>query len=223
MARVADVRWKAVGASLDDLARTVRTASTRGPEVFAYANSGVLKEAGGIVLARYMVPGDYMETTNSGTPEYTAPPGGTHGPVRFVTKDANGNSLRNDKGQFVRRPVEGKLFVKGKFVSRSGAMQEAAKDLSLESPSAQFPRKMASGEVGQRGKNGEIAIGIDERGNGYVLLVDGYAAAEKGTRKRLSSPVRGWWRGIRSVYGRWGTMLKKKYPDLLKIEKASVR
>ena len=223
MARVSDVRWKAVGASLDDLAATMRSAARRGPEAFAYANSAILVQVGGVVASRYIVPGGHMETTRSGQPIYTAPPGGTHGPVRWTTKDANGNSLRNERGQFIRRPVEGKIFVKGKFVDRSGGMLAAATDLSLSLPSDKFPRLIERGETGQHGKKSEIQIGIDPNGNGYVLLIDGYAAAEKGTRKTQSSPVRGWWRGIRSVYGRWSTMVRKKYPDLLKIEKAPVR
>lgn len=223
MARVADVHWKAVGASLNDLASTMRSASRRGPEAFAYANSAVLQQVGAVVRARYIVPGEHMETTRSGQPEYTAPPGGTHGPIRYQTKDAQGNSLRNEKGQFIRRPIEGKLFVKGKFVSRSGALRILTEDLSRSIPSDVFPRKIIEGETDQQGKKGEISVGIDDRGNGYILLLDGYAAAEKGSRKRLISPVRGWWRGVRSVYGRWSTMVRKKYPDLLKLDAAAVR
>ena len=39
------VEFRAVGASLDDLAKTVRNASVNAPTAYAYANSGLMQLA----------------------------------------------------------------------------------------------------------------------------------------------------------------------------------
>ena len=223
MARAAGVEWKAVGASLDTLAATMRTAAHKAPEAFAYANSGVLQQAGVVLAARYIVDGNHAKDDKSGRSIYTAPPGATHGPVVSTIRDNSGNIMRNDRGQWQRKFVERKLFVKGKFVDRSGGMANAADDLARAAPTTRMGVQIVDGETGQRGKRGQVAVGIDRDGNGYVTLSDGYAAAERGTRKRVSSPVRGWWRSLRSVQGRWSTMLRKRYPDLLKLPQVRTR
>ena len=35
--------------------------------------------------------------------------------------------------------------------------------------------------------------------------------------------VRGIWRALRSVQGRWATIVRKKYPDLLKLPQVRTR
>lgn len=223
MARAAGIEWKAVGASLDTFAATMRTAAHRSPEAFAFANSGVLQQAGVVLKARYIVDGEHAKTAKSGRSVYTEPPGATHGPVVATIRDNAGNIMRNQRGQFQRKYVERKIFVKGKFVDRSGGMANAADELASSAPTTKFPTEIASGETGQAGKKSALTVGIDASGNGYVTLSDGYAAAERGTRKRTSSPVRGWWRALRSVQGRWATLLRKKYPELLKLPQVRTR
>ena len=212
MARRAGVEWKAVGASLNDLAATMRTLPASTHEAFAYASSGVLQQAGTVFLARYITP----DTRLNSRGDYTEPPGGTHGPVRWSTRDANGNSIRNEKGQFVKVATERKLFIKGKFVSRSGEMRDFARELSGTAPTDSVNVQLAYGVNPRSGKSGTLDARIDAEGRGFLVLDGGYAAAEKGIRGGRSG-VRGWWSSLRSVQGRWATLLRKKYPDLLKI------
>lgn len=219
MARAAGVEWRAVGASLEDLAATMRSAASKAPSAFAYANSGILQQAGVVLRARYIVPGEYRKISRSGYAVYTPPPNATHGPVKMAWKELGGEPFRNELGQFEKRPVEIKLFKKGQFVDRTGAMLDASIELSHESPRDIYPRQILEVQTRQKGKRSEVEVGIDSNGNAFVELRDGYAAAERGTRKRASSPVRGWWRSIRSVSGRWGTLLKKKFPDLLELKR----
>ena len=219
MARKDGIEWKAVGASLDTLAATMRTASKSGPAAFAYANSGVLQQVGVVMSARYIVDGSYSTRSKSGYTKYTEPPGATHGPVVATVRDNSGRLIRNDRGQFQRQYIERKLFVRGKFVDRSGGMANAAEDLARQAPTERFPILIVDEMTSQKGKRGNVAIGIDDSGNGYVTLTNGYAAAERGSRSRSQSGVRGWWRALRSVQGRWATLMRKKYPELLKLPK----
>lgn len=211
------ISFKAVGASLDTLAKRCQELPRSSVGSLAYANSGVLQQAGEIVRSRYIVAGHHSDLSRSGYTRYKEPPGATHGPVVRQWKDENGNSLRNARGQFVFKVVERKLFVKGKFVDRTGAMLGAADDVRGAKPSDAYPRIIAEVETVQKGKRSEIAVGIDAAGLGYVTLSDGYAAAERGTRTRTSSPVRGWWRALRTASTQWGKLLNKTYPDLLKL------
>lgn len=219
MARKAGIEWKAVGASLDTLATTMRAAAKSGPSAFAYANSGVLQQVGVVMSARYIVDGNYSVSAKSGYTQYTEPHGATHGPVVATVRDNSGRLIRNNRGQFQKQYIERKLFVKGKFVDRSGGMANAADELARAAPTERFPVMIAEEVTGQLRKRGNIAIGIDDSGNGYLTLADGYAAAERGSRKRGQNGVRGWWRALRSVQGRWSTLMRKKYPDLLKLPK----
>lgn len=219
MARAAGVEWKAVGASLEALAAAMRSAAAKAPGAFAYANSGILQQAGVVLRSRYIVPGEHGKTSRSGYTVYTPPPNATHGPVKMAWKELGGKAFRNERGQFEKRPVEIKLFRKGQFVDRSGGMISAANELSHEPPRDTYPRQILEVETRQKGKRSEVEVGIDASGNAFVELRDGYAAAERGTRKRTTSPVRGWWRSIRSVSGRWGTLLRKKFPDLLELKR----
>lgn len=216
MARKAGIEWKAVGASLNGLAATMRTLPAATPGAFAYAGSGVLQQAGVVFLARYVTPENHMDAKGN----YTAPPGATHGPVKYSNKDEHGELMRNAKGQFIYAPKERKVFVKGKFVSRSGLMRTFARELAATPPTDSVGVTLAHGVNARKGGTGDMDCGIDREGRGYLLLDGGYAAAEKGQRG-VRSGVRGWWSSLRSVQGRWGTLLKKKYPDLLKIRKVA--
>lgn len=218
MARRASVEWRAVGASLETLAQTMRTAALDTPKALAYANSGVLQQAGVVLESRYVVAGRWMRLTRSGYANYTAPPGVTHGPVVLSWKDELGQPYRNAAGQFVRKPLEKRLFIRGKFVDRSGGLLGAAQDLRAAGPTERLGVVIADGMTGQQGKRGEVTVGIDPRGEGFVDLRDGYAAAEKGSRNARSG-VRGWWRSIRSASSRWSTMIRKKYPELLALRR----
>lgn len=214
---VPGISFKAVGASLDTLAQRCQELPRSSVGALAYANSGVLQQVGKIVHSRYIVPGHWSERNKSGYTMYTQPPGATHGPVKFAWSYKGGESFRNSRGQFEKRAIEIKLFVKGKFVDRTGAMLGAAEDLSTADPSIEFPRIISEAQTFQQQKRSEVIVGIDANGLGYVELKDGYAAAERGTRSRVSSPVRGWWRALRTASGQWGKLLNKKYPDLLRL------
>lgn len=217
MARKAGLEWKAVGASLDDLARTMRTIPARTPAAIAYANSGVLQQAGIVVAARYITPDTHAKNGGRQTSDYTVPANGTHGPVRRRSRDANGNLMRNSRGQIITSAVEVKLFVKGQFVSRSGEMLETAKELGRTAPTESVNVILAHGVNPKRGDRGEITAGITHSGNGYLEISGGWKAAEAGVRGGYPAGVKGWWRALRSVQGRWGTLLKKKYPDLFRV------
>lgn len=211
------ISFKAVGASLDTLAKRCQELPRSSVGSLAYANSGVLQQAGEIVRSRYVVAGHHSDLSRSGYTRYLEPPGATHGPVKMAWKAKGGEAFRNQRGQFEKRPIEIKLFVKGKFVDRTGAMLGAADDVRGSKPSEVYPRIITEVETGQKGKRSEVAVGIDAAGLGYVTLSDGYAAAERGTRTRISSPVRGWWRALRTASTQWGKLLNKTYPDLLKL------
>lgn len=213
MARAASVEWKAVGASLDTLAQTMRAAQHGTTGAIAYANSGVLQQAGTVMLQRYIVDGNYLQGRT-----YTAPPGATHGPVVMSNKDAAGNYIRNSKGQFVYAPHEKKLFVKGKFVDRSGGLRGGFQELASTAPSERTPSVLALGSTQQRGKRGDMEAGINADGTGYITLSDGYRAAEVGQRGTASNGIKGVWRALRSVQGRWSTLLRKRYTDLLHLQ-----
>ena len=213
------ISFKAVGASLDTLAKRCQELPRDSLGALAYANSGVLQQAGTVLKARYIVPGKNQRLSRSGYSVYLPPSGATHGPVKMAWKEPGGEAFRNEKGQFQKRPIEVKLFKHGQFVDRSGSLLAAASELSSESPRETFPRVILQVETGQKGKRSEFVAGIDGTGNGYIELRDGYAAAEKGSRARGSNGVKGVWRSIRSVYGRWGTLLRKKFPDLLELRK----
>lgn len=219
MARKAGIDWKAVGASLDTLAATMRAAKERTPGIMALGSSTVLQQSGVVLKARYIVDGDYSVRTKSGYTSYTAPPGATHGPVVMARRGSDGKSFRNERGQFVLRPTEKKIFVKGKFVDRSGGIAGAADDLATFVPSEKLGAVIVDAETSQYRKNGQLIAGIDASGGGYITLSDGYAAAERGSRGRGQNGVRGIWRALRSVQGRWTTIVRKRYPDLLKLPK----
>lgn len=216
MARAAGVEWKAVGASLEDLAATMRKAAHATPGAIAFANSGVMQQAGVVFAARYITSENYLGEKGN----FTAPAGATHGPVRMSSRDKDGKSIRNARGQFIRTAVENKVFIKGKFVSRSGNMRETAKELARTAPTESVGVILAHSVNPRRMGSGEITAGIDKDGNGYLEIDGGYAAAERGSRGR-SNGIKGWWRALRSVQGRWGTMLKKRYPDLLRVKVAA--
>lgn len=194
----ASLTFKAVGASLDDLAKRCRAMPSRAPETIAFANSGVIQQAGVVVREKYVVPGSYMNTSKNGYANYTAPPGATHGGIK--------------------RKKE--VFVKGKFVSRSGELAAVASDIASTPPSTKYPNQISSGMNPVKGKDGEIIAEIDSHGRGVVTLTGGYRAAEVGKRGTRSNGVKGFWRGLRAASGRWSTLIKKKYPELLSLKGA---
>lgn len=57
MARRSSVEWRAVGASLETLAQMPAPRLSRPPKALAYANSGVLQQAGVVLESRYIVAG----------------------------------------------------------------------------------------------------------------------------------------------------------------------
>jgi hypothetical protein len=212
MARKAGIEWKAVGASLDDLARTMRRVPAGTPGAFAYASSGVLQQAGVVMLARYITPQNHAEMKRARI-VYTAPPDGTHGPMVRTQK-------RNERGQFVQQMEERKLFIKGKFVSRTGNMRGVADELSRAKPSEAVSVTLADGTNPRKGGTGDIEAGIGSDGTGFLSISGGYRAAELGVKGKANG-VRGWWRALRSVQGRYATLLRKKYPDLLRVKVSS--
>ena len=216
MARKAGLEWKAVGASLEDLAATMRKAARATPGAIAFANSGVMQQAGVVFAARYITPENYRGEKGN----FIAPAGATHGPIKRSNRAPDGTALRNSRGQFIYAAVENKVFIKGKFVSRSGNMRETAKELARTSPTESVGVILAHSVNPRRAGTGEITAGIDKTGNGYLEIDGGYAAAERGSRGR-SNGIKGWWRALRSVQGRWGTLLKKKYPELLRVKAAT--
>lgn len=218
MARKAGIEWKAVGASLTDLARACQALPRGTASAFALANSGVAQQAGVIFLARYITPANYAQNTPRGV-EFTEPPGATHGPIVRTNRDESGNFIRNAKGQFVYVAKERKRFIKGQFVSRSGEMREVAADLSRTPPNDKPGRTITMGSNPRKGHSGEIDVSIDAAGHGIFEITGGYCAAEKGSRSGKPMGVKGWYRAIRGASGRWATLIKKKYPDLIQIRK----
>jgi hypothetical protein len=206
---MASVQFKAIGKSLDDLARKCRDLPKGSPAAIAYANSGVLQQAGRVVADKYMVPGKNADTTKSGYLEYTAPPGATHGPIRTTRR-----SFKD--GRSIQKTTERKIFVKGKFVSRTGEMEGFAKDLARSAPTERFGVIEDAENPGKK-RDGKLLAEILPNGNGALTLSGGYRAAEAGSRARSSNGVKGWWRGLRTASGRWSTLIKKKYPELLRI------
>lgn len=216
MARKAGLEWKAVGASLTDVATACRALPSKAPGAFAYANSGVMQQAGVVFLSRYITDGNHAKGSGTSRQQYTEPSGGTHGPVRKSNRDSSGNFLRNARGQFIYAARETKLFIKGKFVSRTGEMRATAIELARTPPTESVNVILAFG-VNPKGRDGgTITAGVDSRGRAYLEITGGYKAAEVGVRGGFPVGVKGWWRSLRSVQGRWGTLLKKKFPDLLR-------
>lgn len=227
MARVAGLEWKAVGAGLDGLARKMQSVPAGAPSAFAYANSGVLQQVGVVMLARYITAEDHYAAGQRRP--YTSPPGSTHGPITTTKLSARGERFGRDElgrwhkledsevAQVITK--EDKVFIKGKFVSRSGAMRGAARELSLQDPSESVDVLLCGAINQQPGKNGEIEAGINKDGSGYISLSGGYRAAEVGSRnsRYKQQGVRGWWRSLRSVQGRWKTLIRKKYPELMRL------
>lgn len=184
---------------------------------YAYANSGVAQQAGVVFLGRYITAGDFGgESGNRKT--YTEPPGATHGPVVRTNKDASGNYMRNSKGQFIYAAVEKKRYIKGKFVSRTGEMKAFARELAATAPTAQLNATLAYG-VNPRsgGSGGDLTASIDSQGRFVLEITGGYKAAEVGSRGGVPMGVKGWWRALRSAQGRWATLIRKKYPELIRI------
>lgn len=213
----AGVDFRAVGASLGDLARACRAMPAQSLGAFAYANSGVAQQAGVVFLGRYITAGDY--SADSGNRKtYTEPPGATHGPVVRSNKDANGNFMRNSKGQFIYAPIEKKRYIKGKFVSRTGEMKAFARELAATAPSAQLNATIAFGVNPRRdASGGDLTASIDNQGRFVLEITGGYKAAEVGSRSGVPMGVKGWWRALRSAQGRWSTLIRKKYPELIRI------
>ncbi len=232
MARVAGLEWKAVGASLNDLARVARSVPAGTPAAFAYANSGVIQQVGVVMLARYITPTThYAEGQRR---PYTSPPGSTHGPITTTKLSARGERFGRDaKGRWhplkpeeVAQTItnEDKVFIRGKFVSRSGAMLGFAKDVAAHAPASSPGEIIAWENNGQHGKSGEMEAGTTADGSGYIMLSGGYRAAEVGSRRSAYSQqgVRGWWRALRSAQGRWKTLIRKKYPELMALNRRGV-
>lgn len=209
------VEFRAVRASLDTLAKTVRSAAANQKTAFAYANSGILQLAAGVLTSRYLVPGYYAESSPKDLRglRYKEPPGATHGPMIRTIRDQSGSILRDERGRFVERMVEQKRFVKGKFVTRSGDLEDAFRDLQADPPKAEASRQL----VRMTGQDGQIDAWIDRHGNGLIKMAGGYRAAEVGSRKSGRAGIKGVWRSLRTVQGRWATLLRKRYPDLLKL------
>jgi len=220
----AGLQFKAVGASLDTLAKRCKELPNGSVQAFAYANAGVLQIAGKIVVDKYIVSGSHAEQSKrSGRLVYTAPPGATHGPLSTIKLSKYGERFgRNAKGQWgplkpedVATVIhkERPIFVKGKFVSRSTAMEQFADDVGGSTISDVAGRVIASGYNPQdHGSN--LRAEIDKDGRGILTISGGYRAAEVGSKGR-SNGVKGWWRGLRTASTRWGTLIKKKYPELL--------
>lgn len=232
MARVAGLEWKAVGASLNDLARVARSVPAGTPAAFAYANSGVIQQVGVVMLARYITPTThYAEGQRR---PYTSPPGSTHGPITTTKLSARGERFgRNKLGQWhkledseVAQTItnEDKVFIRGKFVSRSGAMRDFAREIAARGPTENVGTIIGFGINQQSGKSGDLDAGIAPDGSGYITLSGGYRAAEVGSRraKYASNGIKGWWRGLRSVQGRWKTLIRKKYPELMALNRRGV-
>ena len=213
----AGVDFRAVGASLGDLARACRAMPAQSLGAFAYANSGVAQQAGVVYLGRYITAGEH--SADSGNRKtYTEPPGATHGPVVRSNKDASGNFMRNSKGQFIYAAVEKKRFIKGKFVSRTGEMKAFARELAATAPTAQLSATIAFGVNPRRdAPGGDLTASIDSQGRFVLETTGGYKAAEVGSRSGVPMGVKGWWRALRSAQGRWSTLIRKKYPELIRI------
>lgn len=197
------IEFKKVGKGLDDLAQSIRTGARSAPDAFAYASSGLIQLAGMVLRDKYIVAGHFSEKTKSGYTWYTKPPGGTHGPM-YRSRD--GRSVKMNK-----------VFVKSKFVDRTGGLLLGAQEIAGSIPSSAHPRLIAEEGTWQQGKDGKIIAGIDANGRGYIKMTDGYRAAEVGTRSQKQEGKKGVWRSLRTVQGRFATLLKKKYPDLFKL------
>lgn len=201
------IEFKAVGKGLDDLAKSIRDNARSAPDAFAYASSGLIQLAGAVLRDKYIVAGSYVEHGKNGRLTYTEPPGGTHGPY-YRSHGDRAYSMH-------------KIFVKGKFVDRTGGLLGFAHDVAGSIPSEVHPRTIGHEQSAGRGRGGEIVAGINRDGSGYIIMKDGYRAAEVGSRQdktdRLQEGKRGVWRSLRTVRGRFATLLKKKYPDLFKV------
>jgi hypothetical protein len=206
---VAGVQFKAVGKSLDDLAQKCRALPKGAPGAIAFANSGVLQQAGRVVADKYVVPGQYATTNKAGYLDYTEPPGATHGPIKTSRR-----TFRD--GRAIQTTTERKIFRRGKFVSRTGEMLGFARDLSRAAPRT-APGLIEDAQNPGKKRDGKLRAEILPNGNGVLTLSGGYRAAEAGSRARSSNGVKGWWRGLRTASGRWSTLLRKKYPDLLRL------
>lgn len=230
MARAAGIEWKAVGASLDTLAATMSKARERTPAMLGFASGTVLQQAGVVLRSRYIVPGAHA-VENGSRINYTAPPGATHGPIKTRKLSRYGEPFgRDERGRWhnlqpsevvTEITTEQKLFVKGKFVSRTKALEGFANELATAPPEERVGYLLAV----QPGRtiNDDLEAGVDENGGGYLVATGGYAAAERGSRKMKQNGVRGIWRALRSVQGRWATIVRKKYPDLLKLPQVRTR
>lgn len=226
MARKAGIEWKAVGASLDTLATTMRAAKESTPALLGLASGTVLQQAGVVIKSRYIVPGAFAVETKNRI-NYTAPPGATHGPISKRQLSRHGEPFgRNERGQWRKMQpedvateivTEKKIFVKGKFVSRTKGIQSFVDELASAVPEQRVDYLLAI-QPGRTIKD-DLEAGVDPDGRGYLTATGGYAAAERGSRKNGQNGVRGFWRALRSVEGRWATLMRKKYPDLLKLPK----
>lgn len=203
----AGLQFKAVGASLDTLAKRCKELPKGSVQAFAYANAGVLQVAGKIVVDKYTTPGEHAYPRKSGSLQYTTPPGGTHGPVQYNSFQTNGKK----KKTLVIARERNLLFIKGKFVSRSGDLRDFAERVSRSTPAETTPNVIAE-EVN---KNGALSCYVDRDGKGILTISGGYRGAEMGQKGTISNGVRGFWRGLRTASSRWGTLIKKRYPELL--------
>lgn len=204
----AGVQFRAVGASLDTLAQRCKELPRGSVQAFAYANSGVMQIAGKIVADKYTTPKEYAEPRRSGRSlQYSAPPGGTHGPVQYTSFRTNGKT----KKQLVIAREKNLLFIKGKFVSRSGNLREFALEMGRSTPSESTPNVIAE----ESGNSGNLTCYVEKDGRGFLTISGGYRGAEMGQKGTVSNGVRGFWRGLRTASTRWGTLIKKRYPELL--------
>lgn len=224
----AGIQFRAVGASLDTLAKKCQALPRGSVDAFAFANAGVLQVAGQIAKDKYIVQGEYAEPTANGRRlVYTPPPGATHGPLSTIKLSKYGERFgRDERGrwgplkpgdvaQVIHR--EKPLFVKGKFVGRSGAMSAFAGELSRSAPESHGkPGAVLAIEPNPRDRRSDLLAEIDREGRGLLILSGGYRAAEVGSRGR-SNGVKGWWRALRGASGRWGTLIRKRYPDLISL------
>lgn len=208
----ASLTFKAVGKSLDDLAKRCREMPRDSKGAIAFASSGMIQVAGAVIREKYVVPGEYSVGTKRGRLNYTSPPGATHGSMGYTTLRTDGKKKRD-----IVRATENKIFVKGKFVSRTGQLQSWADGLRSSQPSAEFPRVIDEAESIRHKSSGELVAGVDSEGRAYIEAKGGYRAAEVGQKGTISNGVRGLWRGFRASTGRFGTIIKKRYPELLRL------
>lgn len=224
----AGIQFRAVGASLDTLAKKCQALPRGSVDAFAFANAGVLQIAGQIAKDKYIVGGRNAEETPNGRRLiYTPPPGATHGPITTIKLSRYGERFgRDERGRWgplkpsdVAQVIthEKPLFVKGKFVGRSGAMEAFAKELSQAGVEQHGkPGTTLAIEPNPRDSRSDLLAEIDKDGRGILTITGGYRAAEVGSRGRLNG-VKGWWRALRGASGRWGTLIRKRYPELISL------